>query len=254
MTMFRRFGSFLVAAVLTLAAAPAHATHIPGATYTGTAATGGTVSFDVSALGGAVTRFAWSDVPTDCGTSTGNFTGSIPIIGHVFSQAPGRRVLFSGAFPASQQATGTLGTGPRKSLDDGCTFSAGWTATTTAIAPPPTPDRTPPAADISAGNRLGRDGVIRVRVGCPEEACGVMLGGKVSIAGQGTQVFRLKRVRAPINHGATGVLRAELGRRGLAAARRALANGRRVVAKVAVTVVDPAGNRRVERLRLRLRR
>jgi hypothetical protein len=64
----------------------------------------------------------------------------------------------------------------------------------------------------------------------------------------------VKRVQVPVNHGATGVLRAELGRRGLAATRRALANGRRVVAKFAVTVVDPAGNLSVERLRIRLRR
>lgn len=251
--MFRRFGSLLVAAGLMFAAAPAQATHIPGATYTGTAATGGTVSFDVSALGGAVTRFAWSGVPTDCGTSTGNFKGSIPIIAHAFSG--GRRVVFSGGFPADQQATGTLATGGWGFPSGGrCTFSVAWTATTTAIAPPPTPDRTPPAADIRAGNRLDRDGVIRVRIGCPEEPCGALLAGQVSIGGPGARVFRVKRVQVPINHGATGVLRVELGRRGLAAARRALANERRVVAKVAVTVVDPAGNLSVERLRIRLRR
>lgn len=98
------------------------------------------------------------------------------------------------------------------------------------------------------------DGVIRVRIGCPEEPCGALLGGQVSIGGPGARVFRVKRVQVPINHGATGVLRVELGRRGLAAARRALANERRVVAKVAVTVVDPAGNLSVERLRIRLRR
>lgn len=250
-----RFGCLLVASVLTLAAAPARANHIPGATYTGTAATGGTVSFDVSALGGAITRFAWNGVPTDCGTSKGNFTRSRPIMEHAFVGGGGLgRLGFSGSFPANQQATGTLSTG---GFGGGC--SVGWTATTTAMAPPPpTSDQIPPVVDIRSGGRLGRDAVLRILVESPEEPCTVTVGGTVSIAGSG-RTFRLRRTVTLLPHGANlpfGDVPSEhkLGRRALAAARRALKNGRRVGAKVTVTAVDAAGNRTVEGATIRIYR
>jgi hypothetical protein len=235
----------LVAALLTLAA-PAHANHIPGATYTGTAATGGTVSFDVSARGGAIVRFAWSGVPTDCGILTGSFKGSTPIVDHafdLFKQQPGRPVTFAGSFPASQQAIGTLGKPGR----GGCK-SVGWTATTTAIAPPPpTSDEIAPAVDVRTSGRLRRDGGIRVWVGCPEEACHVTAGGRASIAGGGG-TFRLKPYFRPsVSHGQTVPVEPKLSRRGVAAARRALRNGRRVLATVVVSAVDAARNRVVQR-------
>ncbi len=263
MKIFRRFGSLLVAAGLTLAATPANANHIPGATYTGTTAMGGTVSFDVSTQGGSIRRFAWSGVPTNCGmttgTSTGSFVGSIPILsqpnlGHAFSQAPGRRVLFSGSFPANQQAEGTLGTGPRQAVGSGCTFSVGWTATTAAMAPPnPSADQIPPLVDVRIGNRLGGDGVIRVRVESPEEPCSVLVGGTVSISGPGGRTFRVRRVKTMVQHGGSGVLRPKLGPRALATVRRALRNGRRVEQKVVLVAVDAADNRTVERSTIRLR-
>ena len=263
MKIFRRFGSLLVAAGLTLAATPAHANHIPGATYTGTTAMGGTVSFDVSTQGGSVRRFAWSGVPTDCGasmgTTTGSFVGSIPILsdpgsGHAFSQAPGRRVVFDGSFPASRQASGRLGTGPRQSVGNGCTFSVAWTATTAAIAPPnPARDRISPLVDVRIGKHLGGDGVIRVRVESPEEPCSVLVGGTVSISGPGGRTFRVRRTKTMVQHGGSGVLRPKLGPRALVTVRRALANGRRVEQKVVLVAVDAAGNRTVERSTIRLR-
>jgi hypothetical protein len=251
MRMSLRFGPWLVVGVLTLAAAPAHANHIPGATYTGFAAPGGTVTFDVSARGGAITRFAWSGVPTECGIRTGSFTGSTPIVDHafdLFKRQPGRPISFAGSFPANQQATGTLiqpGRGGCKSVD--------WTATTTAIAPPPpTSDEVPPAVDIRAGKRLRRDGGIGVSVGCPEEACHLTAAGTVSVVGR---TLRLRPDhRRSVSHGGTVLLTPRLARRGLTAVRRALRDGRRVVAKLAVAAVDAAGNRGVERSTIRLRR
>jgi hypothetical protein len=269
MRMSRRFGPWLVAGVLALAAAPAHANHIPGATYTGTAATGGSVSFDVSALGGAVTRFAWSDVPTDCGVSSGNVRGSLPIVDHAFWHGqfrPPSGPGFRGSLPTNQQATGGLGQGTGR-FGTGCGFSVGWTATTTAIAPPPpASDEIPPAIDVRAEDRLRRDGELKVWVGSPEEPCLVTVGGAVSAAGGG-RTFRLRRDRTrlahganvefgnvPVNPDANVASEPQLRPRALAAVRRALKNGRRVEARVTVVAVDAAGNRAVERATIRLHR
>jgi hypothetical protein len=267
--MSLRFGPWLVAGVLTLAAAPAHANQIPGATYTGFAATGGTVTFDVSARGGAITRFAWSGVPTECGTSAGNVSGNLPITDHAFwhgrfrpTSGPG----FRGSFPANQQATGVLQQGTGR-FGSGCAFSVGWTATTPAIAPPPpTSDEIQPAVDVRIEGRLRRDGDLKVWVGSPEEPCVVTVGGTVSVAGDG-RTFRLRRAKTELAHGANvefGNLPIDpaanvpseptLGRRALTAVRRALKDGRRVEAKVAVVAIDAAGNRTVERSTIRLHR
>ena len=263
MKIFRRFGSLLVAAGLTLAATPANANHIPGATYTGTTAMGGTVSFDVSTQGGSIRRFAWSGVPTDCGMSTGTYHRQLRWqYPHPEQPKPGPRFLpstrasrpllwFVSREPASE---GTLGTGPRQSVGSGCTFSVGWTATTAAMAPPnPAGDQIPPLVDVRIGNRLGGDGVIRVRVESPEEPCSVLVGGTVSISGPGGRTFRVRRAKTMVQHGGSGVLRPKLGPRALATVRRALRNGRRVEQKVVLVAVDAADNRTVERSTIRLR-
>jgi hypothetical protein len=259
--MLRRFGSLLLAAGLTLAAAPAHAAHVPGATYTGTAATGGTISFDVSARGGAVTRFAWRDVPNPnpvCpGTLTGKFTRKVPILEHGFSG--GSYMRFLGSFAGNQLAAGALTWSSGPAGGECGSFSTAWTATTTAVAPPPpTSDEIPPEIDFRVRNRLSRGGKLTVWVASPEEACRVTVGGKVSIAG-GAETFRLRPVKARLPHGANLPfadlpIEPSLGGLGLAAARRALREGRRVQAKVTVRAVDAAGNRTVERLTVRQRR
>lgn len=116
------------------------------ATYTGSAAMGGTVEFDVSADGTAVTRFALKDVSMPpCGTVSGQTTGSIPIVNDSFSNSSGL-VRFSGTFPAIQQAQGTVSfhfSGfPSCNSQD-----VAWTAST----PTPPPDTTPPNTKISSG-------------------------------------------------------------------------------------------------------
>jgi hypothetical protein len=259
MTLTGRKVSGLAAGILMLAApAPAAANQIPGATYTGTAATGGAISFDVSAQGGSITSFAWRDVPTGCGTLSG-VRHRLPIIDHSFASFIRPFTLsIAGTFPVSQKATGTLS--PSAGRFGGGCAPVGWTASTTAIAPPdPVSDEVPPTIEIRTGKRLGRDGGLRVWIAAPEEPFHVRVGGRVAIAGSSAAALRLRRADAQLPHGAnlpypTSSIEPRLGRRGLKAVRRALKNGRRVEARIVVTAVDAAGNRTVERLTVMLRR
>jgi hypothetical protein len=246
--MSRRFGVWLVGAALALVAAvPAHANHIPGATYTGSAATGGTVRVVVGADGAAVTRFEAADVPTACGTVSVSVAGTLPIVDHAFSRPPSDGAAFSGTFGEAQQVTGTL------SEADGCAYSVAWSASTTAAPPPPSAaDLTAPTVEARAGRRLRRGGVVLLRVRRASEACRVSAAGSVLIAGRARR-FRLGGASAQLAQGGSVRFGLTLGRRGRAAVRRALENGRRVRARIRVTAVDAAGNRTVRRLTSRLR-
>jgi hypothetical protein len=251
--MSRRFGLWVVVGALTLAAPPAHASHIPGGTYRGTAATGGTVEFDVSADGASITRFVATDVRDNCGASLAkSFAGSLPIVDHAFSSDPADPIRFDGSFPSSGQAAGRL-------VRSSCANPAvSWTAATgAAVAPPPPspPDTTPPALAVRAARSqpLRRGGAIRIRVRCPDEACRAVAGGSLSVAGDGTARFRLRRASAQLARGGSVRLEPRLGRRALAAARGALRDGRRVTVRVAIAAVDAAGNRTVKRLSIRPR-
>ena len=246
--MLLRFGFCVLLGVLWLATAPAQANHIPGATYRGTPATGGTVEFDVSADGTSITRFVATDVRTGCGgTLSKSFTGTLPIAAHGFASDPADDVRFEGSFPSTGTAAGSL-------VDSSCATSVvSWRAATDAIvAIPPPPDTTPPALDARArrSQRLGRVGRIRVRVGCPDEACFVVARGSVSVQGRRARPFRLKRASARLLPGGSAWLEPRLGRRALVAARRALRRGRRVEVRITVAAVDEAGNRAVARLRV----
>lgn len=245
-----RFGLYAVAGVLLLATAPAHANHVPGATYRGTTATGGTVEFDVSADGRAVTRFVAADVPGSCGgTISKSFTGSLPIVNHAFASDPADSIRFQGSFPASAQATGSL-------LQADCAGAPlSWSAATGAPAATPQaqPDTTAPALSVRArrSQRLGPGGRIRVRVSCPSEPCRVVAGGSVSAQGMGS--FRLRGATSQLAQGGSVRLEPRPVRRALRAVRRALRDGRRVTARVTVSAVDVAGNRTVRRLSIRPR-
>ena len=118
------------------------------ATYTGSAATGGRVEFDVSASGTSVTRFATAGVQTNCGAATGMSTGVFAINNETFysgsSTSPGLR--FSGTFDGPQHAQGVLSL--RLVGFPSCTSEeVSWTATT----PVPPPDKTPPKTKIKSG-------------------------------------------------------------------------------------------------------
>lgn len=252
--MSRRFGLLLVAGALAFSAAPARADHIPGATYTGTAATGGTIEVDVSADGASVTRFAASQVPTDCGVVSVSFTGSIPIVNHAFAREAIDGADFAGTFAPAQRVAGTLSEGAGGAPVD-CAYSVGWTGATTALPPqPPAVDRSPPTIDVRAGRRIRPGGVIPVRVRCRTEPCQATVAGTISVRGDGGGRFRLESASAPLAQGDRTRLAPALGRRALAAARRALRAGRRVKARLKVTAVDSAGNRTVKRRSVRLLR
>lgn len=135
-----------IAAAMAVSVASAAASNVSrSATYTGTAAGGGTVEFDVSADGSAVTRFVLKGVDTSCGTIDSTTTGSIPIVNDSFSISSGV-IHFSGSFPAIQQAKGTLSF--HLSGFGGCdSQDVPWTATTTT----PPPDETPPNTKITSG-------------------------------------------------------------------------------------------------------
>jgi hypothetical protein len=247
--MWLRLGLCAIAGVVWLATASAEANHIPGATYRGTAATGGTVEFDVSSDGTAVTRFIAADVQSNCGgTISKSLMGSLPIVGDAFLGDPADAIRIEGSFPASGQAAGRL-------VQSSCPNPAvSWTAVTDATAtPPPVPDKTAPALNVRArrSQRLGRGGRIRVRAGCPAEPCRVTAAGTVSVQRAGA--IRLTPVSARLAQGDSVRLEPRLTRRALVTSRRALLNGRRVRVTVAVSAIDGAGNRTVRRLTIRPR-
>jgi len=118
-----------------LVSGPALAHHSYPATYTGTHSGGGAVDFDVSADGSAITRFRAMDVPASNGCSfpSTEANGTFAITDHAFSRSSGT-FPFSGTFPSSQAASGSL-TVANSGVP--CTSgSLSWTATTTADPPP----------------------------------------------------------------------------------------------------------------------
>jgi hypothetical protein len=117
------------------------------ATYSGTAAGGGKVEFDVSASGNSVTRFATSEVATACGTISGVTTGVFPISNESFysgsATSPGIR--FNGNFNAPQEARGVLSL--RLAFPACTSEEVSWTART----PTPPRDESPPQTKIKSG-------------------------------------------------------------------------------------------------------
>jgi hypothetical protein len=126
--------ALLAAFALLAGGSLARANAIKGATYDGPAASGGTVSFDVSADGTAVTQFRATDVPTTCGTITITASGTFTITNNAFSFSPPAGLRFSGSFTGSQQAEGVLSL--KEPLFPSCTSDdISWSATTTAQPP-----------------------------------------------------------------------------------------------------------------------
>src|SRR6266511_2335051 len=104
------------AALLLAGGLPAGATHIPGATYTGTHSGGGTLEFTVAGDGSGITSFKINNIPGDvCTFSEWSVTfsqGNIPITNHSFSyditSGNGQGSSFSGTFPGTQSAQGSF--------------------------------------------------------------------------------------------------------------------------------------------------
>lgn len=124
----------LVALASLVFVSSATAFHIPAATYNGTHAAGGTVSFTLTADGSGLTNFnVGGPVPGNTCTFGGSsitFTQPLPIINHAFSSSSGTTTL-NGSFPGVQQASGSfrIKTFPPFSCDSG---TVSWTARTTA--------------------------------------------------------------------------------------------------------------------------
>jgi hypothetical protein len=136
-----RFCPLLVAVLVALlAAAPAQATHIAGAMYTGTdAAKRGDVliTFTVSDGGGLITTFrADLFAPDYCFNRRVDAT-NLSISNHAFNQQFTGGSFIAGSFMGPQAASGTLRLiNTAVSCDTGV---VSWTATTTATPPPPPP-------------------------------------------------------------------------------------------------------------------
>ena len=135
-----------IAAAMAVSVAAAMASNVSHpATYTGTVVGGGTVEFDVSADGSAVTRFVGSEISVPpCGTVSSTTTGTIPIINDSFSSTSGT-VRFRGTFSAIQKAEGSISF--HSSFPSCTSKEVPWTATT----PTPPPDETPPNTKITSG-------------------------------------------------------------------------------------------------------
>ena len=146
-------------------------------------------------------------------------------------------------------------------------FEDGEVACTPPPAPPPAvgdgdglfppaaeDDFTPPALAVVAARvqRMTTRGLL-LRVGCRQEACTATVRGSVTVP-RPRKLHRFRAVRTAIAAGQTRTVRLRLTRRSLAAVRRALRQGRRLVATARVSAADAAGNRTGATRRIRLRR
>ena len=199
-----------VAAIAALAAPPAGANHIPGATYTGTVSGGGTVELRVSPDGASVTYFKYTGVPgfgfppRSCGAET-TATFSAAITNHAFNFGqPGLRA-FGGSFSTSRTVTGTV--------EEAFCFNGAknWTATTTAVPPPPPPPQPPPPAR-SANPHFQNDQTLRllrgakrvVRVRLRFRGCGGTPPYRLVVSQRrrvGNKVVAQGSVRVPVRGG-----------------------------------------------------
>jgi chitodextrinase len=115
------------------------------------------------------------------------------------------------------------------------------------------PDRTAPRVTLLAGKsqRLFRGG-IQVTARC-DERCKLDAVANVKI-GRASGIFKSSSVKKVLAAGARTKLRLKFSSRSLRSIRRALALGRRVLAKVTVRSSDSAGNTRSARATIRLKR
>jgi hypothetical protein len=114
------------------------------ARYVGTAASGGTVEFDVAPNGAEITRFALNKVPVPpCGTITGQTPRKAAIVEDSFSNSLGL-LHFAGSFPAAGEAQGTISYHRKDGSCD--SDEVAWTA---AVSLPPTVEPAPSAPPVS---------------------------------------------------------------------------------------------------------
>lgn len=128
----------LVVAVCGVAAWPAAADPVAGATYTGHAADGAQVTFTVSQDGTIVTSWTVDNAAGNTCQFTGReavgYWDGAPIVGNAFDYKYYDAISFRGTFPAAQSASGTFrfynrATSKTAACDTG---TVSWTASTTS--------------------------------------------------------------------------------------------------------------------------
>ena len=218
---------FLTVGLMLLAASPGQANHVAGATYTGTY-DGGTVDFDVSDDGTAVTHFGVTMKDgRPCADIT--ITPAMPINGHAFAGPFGPRLSVTGSFPGGRSAEGTFAL---RDVPSECpSGTVPWSATV---------DRTAPA--LRLGGRRSQSIQQRnvlVVAGCADERCSATARGTMRVPG--ARPFKLRKAHREILAGDTETLGLRISREARGAAKQALRQGEKVVAKVRVTARDHGG-------------
>lgn len=230
---------FLAACLLLIAASPGQANHVAGATYTGTY-DGGTVDFDVSADGTAVTHFGVTlKDGRPCADIT--ITPAMPINDHAFAGPFGPRLAVTGSFPGGRSAEGTFAFS--RGVPPECpSGSVPWSAVLDRKAP-----------ELRLGGRTSqsiRQRNVLVVAGCPER-CSATAKGTIQVPG--ARRFKLGKARAEIFSGGKETLKLRISREARGAAKQALRRGEKVVAKVRVTARDRGGNVAVRTRTIRLK-
>ena len=111
-------------------------------------------------------------------------------------------------------------------------------------------DTTSPSVRLRARKRQDID-KLAIVVRSSEDST-VTVRASVSVPGSAARTVRFKTVRRSLAAGVRKQIRLRLKRRAKRAVKRALARGKRLKAKVKITVRDRAGNATVKRLRIRL--
>ena len=119
---------------------------------------------------------------------------------------------------------------------------------------PPVDDGTPPVLRLARPNASKALATRRVGMvaSCPAEACTLQARGTVALPGA-AGVYRVRSAKRAAAAGASVTLRLPLGRALRKAARRAIADGRRVRMRIAVVATDASGNARSAKRTIRLR-
>jgi hypothetical protein len=119
-------------------------------------------------------------------------------------------------------------------------------------APPPPRDTTPPTVSATTrGTKLSKAGALSFFMTASEAATGTA-SGTINLTGA-AKVVRFKRTKVRFAAGKLTRVRLKLSKKNAKAARKALRR-HPLRAKVRVTVTDAAGNRRVKKLTLGLKR
>jgi hypothetical protein len=239
-----------------LIATPATASHSHPATYTG-GVVGGSLEFDVSADGTAITRLKIVSV-SECARHDVEIVSPIAIVDHAFDHStPG--LWFRGSFTSPRAAQGTVRY--HEDFPD-CTSSLrAWSATTTGASPAPAPtpvpappDRTAPRVMLAGATTQRPGATIAVSV-TSNELGTAGARGTVSVRRPGRKAARyaLRPAAARLTPLVRARLTLRVPRTARKSIRRALRDGRRVSAAVKVSVRDGAGNRTSRSRTIRLR-